>query len=75
MYRIYGISIPKKELLEDYNKIRLQDLEIPLQCPASEKVESHAERTDEEIPNLKTLVRVPQDRGSLLAVQFGFEPS
>lgn len=71
VYRIYGISIPKEELLEDYNKMSPQH-------PASEETEFHAERTDETIPNLETPTCARPDhnsRSSVLATQFGFGPS
>lgn len=75
VYRIYGISIPKKELLEDHNKIQLQDPELCLQGSVLEKVEFRAGRTDDEITNLEMLACVSQDRNSGGLVEFGFGPS
>lgn len=34
MYRIYGISTPKKEFLEDYSKIPLKDPDMSLRSPS-----------------------------------------
>lgn len=57
MYRIYGISTPKKIFLEDFNNIRLQD---PLRCPGLEKAEIYGERTDEIISYFLGLGRASQ---------------
>lgn len=74
MYRIYGISTPKKIFLEDFNNIRLQD---PLRCPSLEKAEIYGKRTDEVITNLETSAHAShRNSGSyFLAMQFGFGPS
>lgn len=64
VYRIYGISIPKEEFLEDYSKIRPQDPEMSPQRPASDETELHTERTDETILNLETPTHARPDRNS-----------
>lgn len=74
MYRIYGISTPRKIFLEDFNNTRLQD---PLRYPGLEKAEIYGERTDEITTNLETSAHVPHrnSRSYFLAMQFGFGPS
>lgn len=52
--RIYGISIPKKVLLEDRNKVKLEDLEGFLKRD-SEENQGDAELTKEAIVNLGLL--------------------
>lgn len=78
VYRIYGISTPKEEFLEDYNKMRPQDPEMSPQRSVSKKTELHTERTDETILNLETPTCARPDRNSrsnVLGMQFRFGPS